>query len=125
MIDGAEPNARGAIEAIGDGTPYVRVSPAMLPRALGMLDLLLLAAEQAGYSVSSTEGPATLVVECERVPFSIIEEIRRKTGEPDGRLTIVLGEMNTGGYRLWTDRAFYPIESRIADIIPEAKSMQR
>src|SRR5204862_1901076 len=97
-----------------------RVSPAMLPRALGVLDLLLRAAEQAGYSVSSTEGPATLVVDGERVPFSIIEEIKRKTGKPDGRLTIVLSAMYSGGQRLWTDRPFHPVETRIADIISEA-----
>lgn len=121
MMGGAMPNARGAIEAIGDGIPYVRVSPAMLPRALGVLDLLLIAAEQAGYSVSSTEGPATLVVECERVPFSIIEEIRRNTGKPDGRLTIVLGEMYSGGRHLWMDKPFYPVESRIADIVLETR----
>lgn len=42
-----------------------------------MSDLLLLVAEWAGYSVSSTAGPATLVVEGERVPFSIVEEIGR------------------------------------------------
>jgi hypothetical protein len=29
--------------------------------------------------------------------------------------------MYTGGQRRWTDRAFYPIESRIADIVSEAK----
>ena len=40
-------------------------------------DLLLLVAEWAVYSVSSTAGAATLVVEGERVPFSIVEEIGR------------------------------------------------
>ena len=93
----------------------------MLPRALGMLDLLLRAAEQAGYSVSSTEGPAMLVVEGERVPFSIVEEIGRKTSVPSGELTIVLGEMYSGGQRLWTDKPFYPVESRIADLVAEAR----
>jgi hypothetical protein len=93
----------------------------MLSRALGALDLLLFGSEQAGYSVSSTEGPATLVVEGERVPFSIVEEIGRKSTAPSGRLTIVLGEMYSGGQRLWTDRAFHPVESRIADIVAEAR----
>jgi hypothetical protein len=93
----------------------------MLPRSLQVLDLLLLAAEAAGYSVSSTAGPATLVVEGERVPFSIVEEIGRNAPVPTGRLTIVLGEMYSGGQRLWRDRAFYPVESRIADIVAEAR----
>jgi len=97
----------------------------MLPRALGVLDLLLLAAEQAGFSVSSTEGPATLVVEGERVPSSIVEEIGWKTSAPSGRLTIVLGEMYSGGQRLWMDRAFYPVESRIADLVAEARVHER
>jgi hypothetical protein len=121
VLEQAKPNGCGAVETNGDGIPSIRVSPAMMPRPLGVLDLLLIAAEGAGYSVSSTDGPATLVVAGERVPSGIIEEIKRKTGRPDGRLTIVLGEMYTGGHRLWTDRPFYPVESRIADIIPEAR----
>jgi hypothetical protein len=121
MIDGALLSARGAIEAIGDGIPYIRVSPAMLPRALGVLDLLLLGAEQAGFSISTTDGPATLVVEGERVPFRIFEEIGRKTSVPSGRLSIVLGEMYSGGQRLWTDKPFHPVESRIADLVTEAR----
>jgi hypothetical protein len=121
MLDHAEPIARGAVEAIGDGIASIRVSPAMLPRALGVLELLLLAAEQAGYSVSSTEGSATLVVEGERVPFNIVEQIGRKTSAPSGRLTLVVGEMYSGGQRLWTDRPFDSVESRIADIVAEAK----
>ncbi|SEP42840.1 hypothetical protein SAMN02990966_06109 [Rhodospirillales bacterium URHD0017] len=121
VLDGARPNARGAVEAVGDGIAHIRVSPPMLARALAVLDLLLLAADQAAYSVSTTEGSAALVVEGERVPFSILEEIRRRTGKPDGRLTIVLGEMYSGGHRLWTDRPFHLVESRIADVICEAK----
>lgn len=120
-LDRAKPSPRGAVEAIGDGIASIRVSPGMLPRALGVLDLLLLAAGQAGYSASSTEGPATLVVEGERVPFSIVEEIRRKTSVLSGRLSIVLGEMYSGGQRLWTDKPFYAVESRIADIVAEAR----
>ena len=71
--------------------------------------------------MSSTAGPATLVVEGERVPFSIVEEIGRNAPAPTGRLTIVLGEMYSGGQRLWTDRPFYPVESRIADLVTEAR----
>jgi hypothetical protein len=82
VLEQAEPNGAGAVHTNGDGIPSIRVSPAMLPRALGVLDLLLLAAERAGYSVSSTDGPATLVIGSERVPFSIIEEVRRDTGKP-------------------------------------------
>ena len=55
----------------------MRASPGISPRSLQVSDLLLLVAEWAGYSVSSTAGPATLVVEGERVPFSIVEEIGR------------------------------------------------
>ena len=55
VLEQAGPNGRGAVETHGDGMPSIRVSPAMLPRALGVLDLLLLAAERAGYSVSSTD----------------------------------------------------------------------
>ena len=46
-----KPNPRAAVEAVGDGIASIRVSPGMLPRALGVLELLLLAAEQASYSV--------------------------------------------------------------------------
>jgi hypothetical protein len=121
VLTRAVPNRQGAMEANGDGIASIRVSPSMLVRALGVLDLLLLTAEQAGYSVSTTAGPATLVIEGERVPFSIVEEIGRKSAKPSGQLTIVLGEMYSGGQRLWTDKPFYPVESRIADIIPEAR----
>src|SRR5829696_3060019 len=59
------------------GFASVRASPGISPRSLQVSDLLLLIAEWAGYSVSTTAGPATLVVEGERVPFSIVEEIGR------------------------------------------------
>ena len=121
MLEGLRPDARGALVSAGDGIASVRVSPGILPRALGVLDLLLLAAESVGYSVSNTDGPATLVVGGERVPFSIIEEIERKTSTPTGQLTIVLGETNTGGRRLWADTPFYPVESRLSDLVAEAR----
>ena len=121
MLNGRRPDARGTVESVGDGIAYIRVSPGMLRRALGVLDLLLLAGEDVGYSVSSTDGPATLVVGGERVPFSVIEETGRKRSLPCGRLTIVLGETNTGGHRLWSDRPFHPVESRLADVVAEAR----
>ena len=55
----------------------MRFFTGLSPRSLQVSDLLLLVAEWAGYSVSSTAGPATLVVEGERVPFSIVEGIGR------------------------------------------------
>lgn len=125
MLDRAAPNARGAIEAIGDGIAYIRVSPAMLPRALGVLDMLLLAAESAGYSLSSTEGPATLVVTMERVPFSIIEEIGRKTSVPSGNSRLYLAACTLAGSGFGQISPSIPLRTESRTSFPRQRSTRR
>ena len=78
----------------GEGFASVRVSPGISPRSLQVSDLLLLVAEWAGYSVSSTAGPATLVVEGERVPFSISRGDWADTSVPSGRLSSAIGAVS-------------------------------
>jgi hypothetical protein len=77
------PNMRGALEAKGDGAASVIVAPETVPRALVLLDDLIRAVEQLGYSISTRYFPATLVMNHEHVPVAISEKFERNDDEPD------------------------------------------
>jgi hypothetical protein len=82
-LEQVTPNMRGALEAKGVGVASVIVAPETLPRALALLDDLIRAVEVLGYSISTRNFPATLVVNGEHVPVAISEKFERNDDEPD------------------------------------------
>src|SRR4051812_37262223 len=74
-------DARGALACRSTtGLAHMLVWPDTLERAIALLNALCHAAERAGYEVSFREKQyprAALVVDRERIPFSIIEQFKR------------------------------------------------
>jgi hypothetical protein len=134
----------------GNGTLWTRacplaarVSPKQLPRALRILDALLKACEQRGFSMqlgTEQDPRAKVVIHGMKLDFHLEEhskrtdhvlnkreEEERRLGRgwgipqydyaPDGVFTFTIDEYTEGLQHRWSDRKNRPLESRLNEII--------
>ncbi len=107
--------------------PHIRIGPASIERAVGLIDALAKALSLRGFSLVRSEEGLCIDVEGELLTFRIYETRRKAAGgtemEPSGRLCLEIFDSRAFRWSSrnlvgqWYDRTNRPVEGAIDDVL--------